>query len=107
MIFFSGCSILPINESSPSIQITTAEVVKLCSSGKSTEEVIQTIKQTQSIFHLKSRDVVDLKENGVPYEIIDYMLETEREEYSAEEQFKWRSYYYHYYNDPWYQNYYN
>lgn len=66
--------------------------------GRSPEEIITRIKQSETIYSLRARDVWDLIERGVDDRVVDYMMETRLRE--LESLYRNQYYYYGYYPGP-------
>jgi tetratricopeptide (TPR) repeat protein len=56
--------------------VTKQEVITLAQLGISPEEIIKTIEKDRTIFNLEINDILELKNAGVPEEVIRFMLAT-------------------------------
>jgi hypothetical protein len=66
-----GCSMLKGRKTVP---MTLDEVVRLSREGESPESIIEKLKESKTAVLLKADQVVELKEQGVDSEVIDYMI---------------------------------
>ncbi len=79
--------------------VTTARILELSEAGTPAAEIIRQIDFSNTVYHMTSEDVVDLRREGVAPEVIDHMMQTERRHAQR------RARYYRgpaYYYDPWY-----
>lgn len=91
LCFVTGCAIiLPPRALPPQVPIT--EVVQMSKSGVNAQTIIAKIDSSLTVYHLSSKDVIQLKENGVPHEVIDFMLATEKRDIAAREHRRWHIY---------------
>jgi len=58
------------------IPMTQQDVVNMAREGASNAKIIREIRESGTIFRLTANDVENLKKEGVPVEVIDYMLFT-------------------------------
>jgi hypothetical protein len=98
---FSGCaSFAPPLALPPEVSIE--EVIEMSRQNVPASTIIAKIDASRTVYHLTSKDIIGLKEQGVAFEIIDFMLQTEKRDITERERDRWRSHYYSDYNDPWY-----
>ncbi len=57
-------------------QLTIPDVVAMTKNGLSEEVIINQIKHTESIFHLTSDEIIELKNSGVSEKVIQCMINT-------------------------------
>lgn len=70
--------VLPLTWSSSAYAIDKQEIITLAQLGISAEEIIKAIEKDRTIFRLEVDDILELKNAGVPEEVIRFMLETPR-----------------------------
>ena len=70
-ISFLGCSTLRGHKTVP---MTLEDVVRLSREGETAESIIEKLKESKTAVLLKADEVVELKEQGVASEVIDYMI---------------------------------
>jgi len=100
----SGCSSLIPPRALPP-EVSVEEIIEMSRQNIPVPTIIAKIDASRTVFHLTSKEIIALKERGVPFEIIDFMLQTEKQDIAEREKNRWRSHYYRYYsdyNDPWY-----
>lgn len=56
--------------------MTVQDVKNMSRSGLKDETIINQIKASNSVYHLTSEQIIDLKKAGVSENVIDYMIET-------------------------------
>lgn len=66
-----GCSTLRGRKTVP---MTLEDVVRLSREGESAESIIEKLKESKTAVLPKADEVVELKEQGVASEVIDYMI---------------------------------
>ncbi len=66
-----GCSILKGRKTVP---MTSEDVVRLSREGETPEAIIEKLKESKTAVLLKTDQVIELKEQGVDTEVIDYMI---------------------------------
>jgi hypothetical protein len=96
LFFLSGCYIV---EYTPPDPLTPDEIVAMSKAGSTPEEIVNAIRDSQTIYQMDAKDVVRLSEQGVHESVIDYMMQTERQQirreaYAAPHYDPWH---YHYY----------
>ena len=64
--------------------LTVPDVKALAKAGVSDELVISQIRNSRTVYHLSTTDIVDLKNSGVSERIIDFMINTPTQVQSAE-----------------------
>ncbi|MBI2742302.1 MAG: hypothetical protein HYX48_00090 [Chlamydiales bacterium] len=57
-------------------QMTVQDIKNMSKNGLKDETIINQIKATNSVYHLTSDQIIDLKKSGVSQNVIDYMIET-------------------------------
>lgn len=57
-------------------QLSVRDVKEMSKNGLNDNVIINQIKSTRSVFHLTSREIIDLKNSGVSQRVIDYMIQT-------------------------------
>ncbi|HSW86071.1 MAG TPA: glycine zipper domain-containing protein [Rhabdochlamydiaceae bacterium] len=57
-------------------QLSLEDIKEMSRNGLSNQVIINQIKATNSVFYLSTRQIVDLKRDGVSERVIDYMIET-------------------------------
>ena len=81
--------------------LTTVEIIELSRENRTPEEIIQTMKESRTVYQLKAVDVRDLLEKGVDERVVDEMLETRIRD--LEDRYRYRYYPYpYYYRYPYY-----
>ena len=68
--------VLPLLLSSTALAIDKQEVITLAQLGISGEEIVKAIEKDRTIFNLEVNDILELKNAGVPEEVIRFMLST-------------------------------
>jgi len=58
------------------IPMTQQDVIAMVRDGAPNSEIIREIRESGTVFRLSANDVENLKNQGVPSEVIDYMLST-------------------------------
>jgi hypothetical protein len=53
-----------------------ADVKMLAKSGLSDEVIISQIRASRTVYHLSAPEILDLKDNGVSENVIDFMINT-------------------------------
>src|SRR5579885_1204873 len=53
--------------------LTGAEIVMLAKAGKSAQEIIAELKRTDTVLPLRASDILALRDEGVPSEVLDYL----------------------------------
>ena len=56
--------------------LATADVKALAKAGISDEVIISQIRNSHSVYHLSTAEIIDLKEAGASQKVIDYMINT-------------------------------
>ncbi|MGM0575143.1 MAG: hypothetical protein ACQEXJ_05370 [Myxococcota bacterium] len=64
--------------------VTPEEIVEMARTGASVEEMVARIREDDSRFDLDVREVVELREAGVPAEVVNSMLKRKREDTARE-----------------------
>ncbi len=64
--------------------LTVADVKSLVKAGISDDLVISQIRNSRTVYHLNTADIVDLKNSGVSEKIIDFMINTPTQVQSAQ-----------------------
>jgi hypothetical protein len=64
--------------------LTVADVKSLVKAGISDDLVISQIRNSRTVYHLNTADIVDLKNSGVSERIIDFMINTPTQVQSAQ-----------------------
>lgn len=70
-----------IEQSQP---LTVADIISMVKAGVSDDLVISQIRYSRTIYHLKSAEIIELKNTGVNEKIIDFMINTPTEMRSTE-----------------------
>jgi hypothetical protein len=60
--------------------LTSADVVALAQSGKSSKEIIHELWRTDTVLPLQTADIIKLHEAGVPADVLDYLQRAQIEE---------------------------
>lgn len=84
-----GCATL--GQSRPKAP-TEDEIVQMSQEGKSAEDIIKLMKDSQAVYELPASKLADLRQRGVPDKVIDYMQATHIEQARWEEALR-RPYY--------------
>ena len=66
-----GCAGRPTRQ-----QISVDEIVAMVSEGVSTDAIISKIQASRSVYPLPASRLIELKQKGVPDEVLDYMEQT-------------------------------
>jgi hypothetical protein len=72
-IFLVSCSLF---KRSTRPAMTLEDIVKLSHDQVASETIIAQIKESKTVFPLKVDQIIELKEQGVASEVMDYMLES-------------------------------
>ena len=56
--------------------LATADVKALAKAGISDEVIISQLRNSHSVYHLSTAEIIDLKDGGVSEKVIDYMINT-------------------------------
>ncbi len=56
--------------------LSTTDIKKMTKAGLSDDVIISQIDATQSVYHLSSADIIDLKKAGVSQRVINHMIQT-------------------------------
>jgi hypothetical protein len=75
--------------------LSAEQVVDLSKVGKSADEIITKIRETGTVYFLKSGQVRELLDKGVEETVVDYMLETRIEAEKARAQYDYGPHYYY------------
>jgi hypothetical protein len=75
--------------------VTTTQIIQMSRQGVPATEIIQKIEVSGTVYIMDSKDVVDLKEQGVDHKVIDHMMKTR--ERALEREAYYHRYYYPYY----------
>lgn len=70
-----------IEESQP---LTVADIVSMVRAGVGDDLVISQIRNSRTVYHLKSADIIELKKAGVSEKVIDFMINSPAEIQTAE-----------------------
>jgi hypothetical protein len=79
--------------------VTSSEVIGMTRRGAQPQEIIEKIDASGTVYHMTSKDVLDLNREGVDAQVIDHMMRTaERDAERRAEHYRrsWGCY------DPWY-----
>jgi len=80
--------------------VTTTSIIGMSKQGVPPDAIIEKIEYSGTVYHMDSKDVVDLGKAGVDSRVIDHMMHT------AEREARRRARYYHrravWTYDPWY-----
>ena len=71
VISMLGCSLLPRRQTET---ITLGDVVRLSRENVAPEAIIAKLKDSKTTFRLKADEILQLKEQGVDSQVLDYML---------------------------------
>lgn len=101
-LLLGGCVTAPPRPPAP----TTDEIVQMAKDGIPAAEIIQRLEESRALYPLKASQLAQLKQDGVPDEVIDYMqqtlIETERMREAMRERDRMWMYGYPYYPAyPW------
>ena len=61
-------------------QLTGAEIVGLAQSGRTSDQIIDEIKRTNTVLPLQASDIVTLHDSGVPNDVLDYLQRAQIDE---------------------------
>lgn len=78
----AGCASVGSPRPSPPL---TDEVVKMSQAGKPAEEIIKLMQDSRAVYKLTGSQLGELRQQGVPDKVIDYMLETQLDAVRREE----------------------
>ena len=92
MLLVAGCA--TVNRPEP---LTSEEVVALAKSGKTSKDIIEEIKRTDTVIPLSASEIVRLSAAGVPTEVLDHLQRAQIDE------IRWRDRYSQYYWGPMYR----
>jgi hypothetical protein len=117
-LVLSGCATLGGPKKEP---LTIEEIVAMAQAGKSDQEIIDQIHETDSVFFLDSDQVLELRNQGLSGALVDEMMQTGIQDKvmdaRRQERFDWMMrtptpmrygaypYYYPYWYDPWFDLY--
>jgi hypothetical protein len=77
LVFYIGCATLSGNQvGRPRNLVTVKEIVEMSKAGIPPATIINTIRQSQTVYRLQASQLVQLKEMGVSDEVINYMQQT-------------------------------
>lgn len=101
-LLLGGCVTAPPRPPAP----TTDEIVQMAKDGIPAAEIIQRLEESRALYPLKASQLAQLRQDGVPDEVIDYMqqtlIETERMREAMRERDRMWMYGYPYYPPyPW------
>ena len=71
VVSFLGCSLLPGHRTAT---MTLEDIVQLSQEKVAPQAIIAKLKESKMVYPLKADQVVELKEQGVDSEVLDYML---------------------------------
>ncbi|MBS0335432.1 MAG: hypothetical protein JSS40_01150 [Proteobacteria bacterium] len=83
-LLLGGCAIL---EPRPA-PLTRGEVVLLAKSGEPPSAIIERLRQTQTVLPLSASDILQLAQDGVPREVLDYLQAAQIEDLRRRMQFE-------------------
>ena len=87
--------------------VTTVKILELSKAGSPPAEIIRQIDSSNTVYHMTSDDVVDLRREGVAPEVIDHMMQTERRHAERRARhYRGPDYYYAPWFSPWHGPYY-
>jgi hypothetical protein len=66
----------PTQRSDPGQSINVADVKALANAGLSDEVILSHIRNFQTVYHLTTAEIIDLKKSGVSEKVIDFMINT-------------------------------
>jgi hypothetical protein len=98
----AGCCCQEIRAPDP---VTELDIIRWTREGVAPETIIQRIRDSRTVYIMDAKDVLDLHEKGVDNKVIDYMLQTQRED-AERRAWHYRSHYYDPYWGPPYPPYY-
>ncbi len=101
-LLLGGCVTAPPRPPAP----TPDEIVQMAKDGMPAAEIIQRLEESRALYPLKASQLAQLRQDGVPDEVIDYMqqtlIETERMREAMRERDRMWLYGYPYYPPyPW------
>ena len=101
-LLLGGCVTAPPRPPAP----PTHEIVQMAKAGLPAAEIIQRLEESRALYPLKASQLAQLRQDGVPDEVIDYMqqtlIETERMREAMRERDRMWMYGYPYYPPyPW------
>jgi acyl-CoA synthetase (AMP-forming)/AMP-acid ligase II len=67
----AGCATTPLPPPP-----TPAEIVQMAKEGQSADAIIQRIEQSRAVYQMTATQLAQLREQGVPDKVIDYMQQT-------------------------------
>ena len=56
--------------------VTVAQILEMSKAGKPAADIVNTIRDSDTVFRLKASELTELQNQGVPAAVIDYMQET-------------------------------
>ena len=71
------CACATLERSKP---LTDAQVVELAKSGKTSQQIIEELKRTDTVLALQASDFLKLHEAGVPVEVLDHLQRAQIED---------------------------
>lgn len=71
IVALAGCATTPLPPPP-----TAAEIVQMAKEGQSADAIIQRIQQSRAVYQLSATQLAQLREQGVPDKVIDYMQQT-------------------------------
>jgi len=78
LVTLVGCVCLAVGCAGPPTrhQISVDEIVAMAGEGLPTDAIIEKIKVSHSVYPLPASRLIELKQKGVPAEVLDYMEQT-------------------------------
>jgi hypothetical protein len=72
-LLLAGCATLEGYQARP---VTATQIIKMSHSGVPAQDIIQLMRDSGSVYRLSASDLADLRAQGVPDAVIDYMQHT-------------------------------
>jgi len=73
LLFLQGCATLGFKSPKP---VTVANIIAMSRKGVSAEDIIKKMRDSGTVYRLKASQLAELKNQGIPDAVIDYMQQT-------------------------------
>jgi hypothetical protein len=73
LLLLESCATLGITQPEP---VTVPQIIQMSKAGVPAQEIVKKMRRSGTVYRLKASQLSELKEEGVPDSVIDYMQET-------------------------------
>ena len=73
MLCSAGCALFGVREPAP---VTVPKILEMSRSGTPADQIVDTMRASGTVYRLKASQLAELRNEGVPDDVIDYMQQT-------------------------------